>query len=257
MININIKKVEIQAISTIIALGSIIQIQSAQAAILTVNNVNDSGIGSLRDIINIANNDDVIEFLLGSNASTITLTSGELEINKNLTINGASANLLTIKSNNEFPVFNISNSADVKLSGLTISSSINLIGGSQVKLADSIVRGDYVKINLQDNSNLTLINSIINAGSVEITAQDTSTITVSNSTNSGNTGEVTGGNNNSGGNITITPGGNIIIISGPIQLKPIPEANMIVGSIIASGLAWLMKRKKALFYGVKKKQEHF
>ncbi|MHC5731977.1 MAG: hypothetical protein ACYTXY_49500, partial [Nostoc sp.] len=73
------KKAIAEAISTVVALGWVImQVESAQAANLVVNNLNDSGVGSLRDTINIASNNDVLEFLLSSNPSTITLTSGVL-----------------------------------------------------------------------------------------------------------------------------------------------------------------------------------
>lgn len=87
MIKNNRKKAVAQAISTAVALGWVImQVESARAATLTVNNLNDSGVGSLRDTINIASSNDVVEFLLDSNPSTITLTSGTLAIAKNFTI---------------------------------------------------------------------------------------------------------------------------------------------------------------------------
>ncbi|MBN3910396.1 MAG: hypothetical protein HWQ35_28790 [Nostoc sp. NMS1] len=122
------KNAVVQAIYTVVALGLVImQVESAQAATLTVNNLDNSGVGSLRDAINIASSNDVVEFLLGSNPSTITLTSGALAIAKNMTINGPGANLLTISGNNQFPVFNIS-AADVTFSGLAIAGVI-LAGG--------------------------------------------------------------------------------------------------------------------------------
>ncbi|MEH2336191.1 hypothetical protein [Nostoc sp.] len=105
----NRKKAVAQAISTAVALcWAIMQVESAQAATLTVNNLNDSGVGSLRDTINMATSNDVVEFLLGNHPSTIALTSGAIAIAKNLTINGPGANLLTISGNNQFPVFDIS-----------------------------------------------------------------------------------------------------------------------------------------------------
>ncbi|MHC5720111.1 MAG: hypothetical protein ACYTX0_50790, partial [Nostoc sp.] len=77
----NRKKAVAQVISTAVALGWVImQVESAQAATFVVNNLNDSGAGSLRDTISIANNNDVVEFFLESHRSTIALTSGTLAI---------------------------------------------------------------------------------------------------------------------------------------------------------------------------------
>ncbi len=58
------------------------------AATFTVTNLNDSGAGSLRQAIADANNtsgDDAIVFQSGL-TGTVTLTSGELVINSNITI---------------------------------------------------------------------------------------------------------------------------------------------------------------------------
>ncbi len=55
---------------------------------LTVTNINDSGAGSLRAEIAAANSGDTIVFDSGLAGQTITLTGGELVINKSLTIEG-------------------------------------------------------------------------------------------------------------------------------------------------------------------------
>lgn len=167
------KKAVAEAISTVVALGWVImQVESAQAANLVVNNLNDSGVGSLRDTINIASNNDVLEFLLGSNPSTITLTSGVLAIAKNLTINGPGANLLTISSNNHLPVLDI-NAANVTLSGLVIAGNFNAYNSSNLTFINSTVSGDNFKI----DSNLKLINTTISSNNIEINASDVVTLT--------------------------------------------------------------------------------
>ncbi|HYX16426.1 MAG TPA: hypothetical protein VE944_19060 [Nostoc sp.] len=160
----NRKKAVAQAISTAVALGWVImQVESAQAATLTVNNLNDSGVGSLRDTINTANNNDLVEFLLVSHPSTISLTSGALAIPKNLTINGPGANLLTISGNNDFPVFDI-NADDVKFSGLAIAGNINAYNSSNLTFINSTINGDNLKIN-NPTGEVRLINSTINGKS--------------------------------------------------------------------------------------------
>ncbi|MEH2197649.1 PEP-CTERM sorting domain-containing protein [Nostoc sp.] len=262
MIKNNRKKAVAQAISTAVALSWVImQVESAQAATLTVNNLDDSGIGSLRDTINIATSNDVVEFLLGSNPSTITLTSGAVAIAKNLTINGPGANLLTISTNNQFPVFDIT-SADVTFSGLAIAGNINGYNSSNLTFINSTVNSDNVKI---DNSTgkLTFVNSTINGNSVQINASelivnnDTRVTAPTNGGTSGqinfggnisvrgggitvdNSGQINGGGNNSGA------GGNIIVTSSDvILLRRVPEPSAIAGVILAGGLAWLVKRKQ-------------
>jgi hypothetical protein len=66
---------------------------------LTVTNTNDSGPGSLRAAIAGAFTGDTINFSLALPA-TITLTSGELLINQDLTISGPGASTLVISGNN-------------------------------------------------------------------------------------------------------------------------------------------------------------
>src|SRR5262249_25245752 len=66
-------------------------------ATVTVTNTNDNGPGSFREAIASAASGDTIDF---SVTGTIRLTSGELVIDKNLTIQGPGAYLLTISGNN-------------------------------------------------------------------------------------------------------------------------------------------------------------
>ena len=83
-----------------------------------VSNTNDSGAGSLRGAILSAMSADSITFapaVLGS----ITLITGELAINQNLTITGPGANFLGVSGNNSSRVFNIG-PAIVSLSGLSV-----------------------------------------------------------------------------------------------------------------------------------------
>src|SRR6185369_12175598 len=58
---------------------------NAQAATITVTNTNDSGAGSLRQAIAGAHNSDTVDFGV---TGTITLTTGELLVDKSITISG-------------------------------------------------------------------------------------------------------------------------------------------------------------------------
>lgn len=63
---------------------------------LTVTNILDSGAGSLRAEIAAAQPNDTIVFAPSLKGQTITLTGGELVINKSMSIQGPGAGQLTI-----------------------------------------------------------------------------------------------------------------------------------------------------------------
>ena len=67
-----------------------------RAATITVTNTNDSGPGSLRQALTIANDGDTIAFAV---TGTIGLTSGGLVISKSDTISGPGADQLSIDGN--------------------------------------------------------------------------------------------------------------------------------------------------------------
>ena len=81
-------------------------LMQAPAAIITVTNTNDSGPGSLRQALADVNDGDTIAFNLGGPAA-ISLTSGELVINKNIAVMGPGANLLAIVRSQGAPIFRI------------------------------------------------------------------------------------------------------------------------------------------------------
>jgi hypothetical protein len=89
---------------------------------LTVTSIADSGAGSLRAEIAAAHKGDTIAFDSSLNGKTITLTSGELLISKNLIIAGPIDRNLTISGSNASRVFDVLNGVTGTLSGLTISN---------------------------------------------------------------------------------------------------------------------------------------
>jgi hypothetical protein len=90
----------------------------------------DSGAGSLRDVIFHACNGATITFA-GGLASPITLTTGQLVIDKNLTITGPGANLLTISGNNASRIFNITTGTTVSITDLTLTKGeVSVRGGT-------------------------------------------------------------------------------------------------------------------------------
>jgi hypothetical protein len=99
---------------------------------LTVTTAADSGAGSLRADIAAANNGDTINFASSLKGKTITLTSGELLINKALTIQGPGAAQLTISGGNASRVFDVTSSQPVVLAGLTVSNGVSAATGGGI-----------------------------------------------------------------------------------------------------------------------------
>lgn len=91
---------------------------------LFVTNTNDSGPGSLRQVIAEARDGDKIQFDPALNGQTIFLTTGELVIDKNIILNGPGSDLLTVSRSSTAPSFRIFHAIPkhtVTIAGLTIS----------------------------------------------------------------------------------------------------------------------------------------
>ncbi len=148
-----------------------------------VTSTADSGAGSLRQIITDACDASTITFnLAGAGPHTITLTTGELAINKNLTIKNDSGESITISGNNASRVFNVNVGKTAAIIGLTISSGSAINGGG-----------------ILNDGTLTLVNSTLtgnNAASDGAGIQQTATatgLTLINTTISGNNANGFGG----------------------------------------------------------------
>ena len=118
----------------------------APPATITVTNTNDSGAGSLRQAIADVTPGGTINFdaSVFATPQTITLTSGQLVIDKNLTIQGPGASLLSISGNHASRVFSINSGVTAFLGGMTIKDGIaNYCGG------------------IESGGTLTIINSTI------------------------------------------------------------------------------------------------
>jgi hypothetical protein len=92
----------------------------------TVGNLSDSGPGSLRQAVLDANANsgaDLIRFAPAARDGTITLTSGQLSITDDLTIDGPGVHRLTISGNDASRVFSVSGGeTDVEIRDLTITN---------------------------------------------------------------------------------------------------------------------------------------
>lgn len=102
---------------------------------ITITNTNDSGLGSLRQALANAKDGDLIDFAAALHGQSITLTSAELVIDKNITINGPGADILTVSrsfSSTPFRIFHVMPGHNVAIEGLTISGGsvgVGEVGG--------------------------------------------------------------------------------------------------------------------------------
>lgn len=98
---------------------SVLAAVSSPAATQIVTSLADDGSpGTLRSVLSTASAGDTVTFNV---TGTITLTQGQLEISKNLTISGPGASTLNISGNDLSRVFYVDPAISVAVSGVTIS----------------------------------------------------------------------------------------------------------------------------------------
>ncbi|MEA5602658.1 DUF4347 domain-containing protein [Nostoc sp. UHCC 0252] len=196
--------------------------RQAYAGILATFTVNDTGdvddgdpnngITTLREAINLANatkGQDTITFGGVFNNTTpdvITLTSGQLTINDNVTILGTGASQLTVSGNNASRVFEISGvGTDAIVDGLTISNGNDgglLINETTIlSLTNSTVSnnttsqngGGIVNSGVLNLTNSTVSNNTTSQNGGGIVNSDSGILSLNNSSVSGNTASGSGG----------------------------------------------------------------
>jgi hypothetical protein len=191
---------------------------STQAATITVTNTNDSGAGSLREALANANDGDTIHFGI---TGTITLTTGELLVDKSVTISGPGAASLTVDGNFADRVFHVSSGVTATIAGLTITNGNaqddgpNTGGGiyndhATLAVDNCMVSGNYAGYGgggvHNSSGTLTVTNSTFSGNSANYLFgvgsgggiftegyDGNATLTVTNSTFSGNYARLVGG----------------------------------------------------------------
>lgn len=159
----------------------------SNGATITVTNTNDNGPGSLRQAIVDAQDGATIQFDPALIGQTIILTTGELLIDKNITINGPGPKFLTISAifipKFQFRIFHVNPGHTVTIAGLTISDGhLNgSIGGagifndhSTLTINNCAIRsnhsvspgGGIYNDGSGSNASLTIINSTVASNTV-------------------------------------------------------------------------------------------
>ena len=106
-----------------------------------VDNLADSGVGSLRAAIADANGQpgaDLIRFAPEARDGTIALTSGQLNITEDLTIDGPGAGRLAVSGNDASRVFQISSGVAVSIDDLTVTHGHALPRGGGILNAGTL-----------------------------------------------------------------------------------------------------------------------
>jgi hypothetical protein len=196
----------------------------AHATTIIVTNTNDNGPGSLRQALADANDGDTIDAT--AIAGVISLTTGQLLVDKSVTINGAGAGLLAVDGNATSSAFQIGTGETVTISDLTIRNGhsgsrgggIDNEGGSTVNITNCTVSGNTAgggEISgfgggIFNSGTLTIVNSTVSGNAtVGISGGgggivNNGTLTIVNSTVSGNTATQGAGINNGGDAATVT-----------------------------------------------------
>jgi hypothetical protein len=137
-------------------------VTAAHAATITVTNTNDTGPGSLRQALTIANDGDTVNFGV---AGTITLTSGGLPINKNITISGPGADQLSIDGNQAILVFGVFYGKAATISGLTASNAQSgILNDGTVTVTNCVLSG-HSRAGMYNVGTLTASNCVISDNS--------------------------------------------------------------------------------------------
>jgi hypothetical protein len=152
--------------ATLVCLAAMLSPQAGLATTRTVTSLNDSGAGTLRSLISASAANDTIDFAVGL-AGTITLTSGELVIGRNLIIIGPETASVTVNGNNASRVFNVTN-ATVSISDLTISNG-RIVGptgaNGNAGHVNGFPGGDGLGGGILNNGNLTLTRCTLGGNS--------------------------------------------------------------------------------------------
>lgn len=249
-----------------------VSVRTVSAVNFVVSNLNDSGIGSLRQAISDANanpGDDTIQVQSGI-IGTIVVAS-ELTISSNIGFTGPGAEIFSISGNSQTRVFNIASGSTVSISGVMVTrgrAQLGTCGGGILNAGDvtlTSVRVDNNSIpsnegcglgmanvgtmivhtsTISNNTSIPTIGPVVQGGGVF----NSGTLSINRSTISGNVARLGGGIFNTGtlliesstlfGNRAGSNTGTGGAIHGGVQLRNSTIANNTAGS--ASGAPGLM-----------------
>jgi len=183
--------------------------QTASTSPITVLNTTDSGPGSLRDAICLVTAGGIIDFTPALTGQTITLSSAQLDINKNMTISGTVP--ITISGDNAVRVFYVGvGLTNVVLDGLSVINGNSLTYGAGLdNRASTVTINNSTFANNNDTNggggaitniggtlvinNSTFYNNSAGGGNSGGAVESSGTLTIQNSTFANNSSTNLGG----------------------------------------------------------------
>ena len=130
-------------------------------SMITVTTTADKGKGSLRGAIADAKSGDTIQFSKGLAGKTIALTSGQLTLTKDLTIDGGGASGLTISGSKKSRVFLLEKKYKATLKNLTVANGKTLGAGGGI---DTRHESTLVLNNVKVNNNVSELGGGLRVG---------------------------------------------------------------------------------------------
>lgn len=178
-------------------------------SIITVTNMTDSGVGSLRYAVEAAQNGDTIKFSSTLASKTITLVQGQLTIapGKNITVDGVDAPGLTISGNNASRLFFVNSNQDFPAS-LSLKN-LNLTQGYTAERGGAVYITHKGKLTVD---NVSFQRNTSNLGGGAIYSAWETDLTVTNSRFGENTA-IAANEETSGGAISFISPGKITVIN--------------------------------------------
>ena len=145
-----------------------------EVAPIVVSNTNDSGAGSLREAVTSANTTPGVDKITFAVTGTITLTTGQLAVTENLTVDGPGSSSLTISGNDNSRIFEINDGND------NVPQSVSIDGITFTQGAAPAMEGGAIL----SRENLTLTDVVLTdnaAGAGGALNQHVGSISISNS----------------------------------------------------------------------------
>lgn len=132
-----------------------------------VTSTNDDGCGSLREMIQNATTGSTITFASALNNQTITLTTGVIEIDKDLTLQGLGMLNLAFSGNNASVIFHLSPGNDLTIKDLSLKDAAAPTNGGAVFAEGSLTLQNVLLKNNFENG-LPKSMTIANTAFIEI-----------------------------------------------------------------------------------------
>lgn len=197
-----------RSVQTLLAFSTCMAVSGAlRAESFLVDNLDNSGAGSLREAMASANSNpglDTIEFDAGLNG-TIVLASALPQLNDDVIISGPGAEIITVSGNSVVQPFFVSSGTTVTLTGLTIANG-----------QSSLIGSEGTGGGIHSEGNLTVTDCVLSNNHAEFDGGAVrnfgGSLVVSQSTLSGNTVSGSG----VGAGISNTGGGTVSIIESTL-----------------------------------------